>query len=873
MQDEFLRHYNSLTGRPLRQVWLLTRVALDAVRHGIGVRLDGRRSSNGSSPWRLGLSDARYAVRALTRSPWYSLTVSGVVALGLSLAATVFAIVDGVLFKPLPYPDGHQLVAIDPGFSTPPRSAGNVGPDLIDQWQAGVPDVKLSALVVATESGLERPNEPPLGLARMRPDLFDVLGIHPLLGGFTAEDIEMARQTRPAVMPVVISYDLWQRRFEGDPGIVGRTVEAADPFAPSFRIAGVMPRHFVLPAAQPAQVLFPNRYTAAVGRGMILARLPDGTTPATVRPRLERAMAEAVVRDYRGSGVPPKPDIATLHPLRERLGQSYARGFVALFAAAATLVLIACLNVSSLMTARCLDRARDIGIRRSIGARSGDIIRVLAAEHAVLFFVGAGAGIALAFALLRLVPVLVPPDVHLLKAPTLDWRVLVFTTAVMLVSLVLASIWPVVRALRADVQTLALGAGSGAVTPRTRMFGARLVTIGQVAGTVVLVIAGGLLVGSLLRVQSNEVGYDVDDVVLASLAIGPRIGTAAVPQDELQTRLGEFLESVRRLPQVTAAGSADLTGILQGGLLFRSFFQPVAPGDAPRSPDVEPLRNLSDGIGIPSTAGFFEAAGIRLLEGRLPSDSELMAGVPVVAVSRSYVRANMPDGRAVGRRLRPLSAMTAPDVEVVGVVEDPLLMGWDKPSNAVVFSSYLTFGNNPEPVVFIRVAGDTQPVIESVLEIAGRDRSVLRPVSVRTASTLLSETVRERRLQSWVFGSFAAAGLLIAGVGLLGLVGMTMARRTREVGIRLALGATRDRLVSGLVREQLMPVAFGLLLGCVAAAWTVRLLEAYLYELSMYDAMVWTVAVLVVFTTTLLGALIPSLTASRVNPVTALRVE
>jgi ABC-type antimicrobial peptide transport system permease subunit len=190
-----------------------------------------------------------------------------------------------------------------------------------------------------------------------------------------------------------------------------------------------------------------------------------------------------------------------------------------------------------------------------------------------------------------------------------------------------------------------------------------------------------------------------------------------------------------------------------------------------------------------------------------------------------------------------------------------------------VFTSYATFGGNPDPVLFVHAGGSIDTVMAEIVRRAEAQQPMLRPVRVQTASVALNDTIRERRLQSWLFGSFAVAGLVLAGVGLFGLVAMTMARRTREIGIRMALGATRERLVTGLVSEQVAPVLIGLVAGAVLAAWAVRFLEAYVYELSLYDARVWIAALAVVGATALAGALIPSLRGSRVDPVRALRVE
>lgn len=816
----------------------------------------------------MAIADLRYALRGIRHSPAYSLTAVGVIALGLSLATTVFGLVDGVLFKPLQYPDAAHLVAVDVGFTVPPAESGSVTADLIDQWQERLPDVAMTAVRVDPTSGMERPNESGYGLAMIRPNLFEVLGTRPLIGGFTIGDLDIARAKDPSVLPVLISYSLWQTRFAGDPSIVGSIVRPEDPRAVPFRIAGVLPRDFTLPADRPAEVIFPARYSGRLQTVSIVARLPAGLDRTAFRARLESAMRESTIRDYRGSAPPPKPDVAMVAPLRERLGQSYARPFILLFAASALLVLIASLNVSGLMTARCLNRARDFGVRRALGARTRDIVRLVVVEQSVLFVAGAVVGIALAVPFLRLAIAVLPADMHLLKVPDVDMRVVVFAVAALALNLCLALVLPVSRTLSTGIHAVTVSSGGGAVTARTRLLGFRAVTIGQVAGTTVLVIAGGLLVASLMKVKSNATGYDIDDVIIAELSIVAPDAGASDSGEPTMARLVGFLDGVRQLPDVTVAGAADISGLLTKSLMYQLFFVPEdsAQSGAPKFDRVA-------AVGIPVTSGFFQAAGVRLREGRLPSDAELMSGVPVVAVSESYRRKHFGGGSALGKRLRAVRRPASAAVEIVGVVEDPRLYAWDQPASAVVFAGYGIYGGNAEPAVFVRTARNIRSMVGGVLDLAQRDRSRLRPVRVQTAATLLNDTIRARRAQSWLFGTFAIGSLTLVTVGLLGLVGMTMARRTREMGVRLTLGATRGRLVLSLVGEHLMPVLIGLGAGLLMAAWMVPLLSAHVYQISVYEPRLWGAAIIVVLAMTLLGALIPSMAASRVEPITALRTD
>jgi predicted permease len=859
-----LRRGRASRSRAAAALWFW-REAIAILLHAAARRMRGAAADGAAwRPGRVG-SDLRYALRSLRGSSWYAGTVIGVMALGIALAATVFAVVDGVLFKPLPYPEADRLFAIQPGFLDPSaRGRPGVSADELAEWQAGLPDVQFTGLRLIATSGLEAPNETGLGAAAIHSSFLNVLGVQPLIGGLAPEDFDLTS----GQFPLIISYDYWQRRFAGDPSVVGRHMDGPLGGA-RFRIAGVMPRGFVVPGTTKAELLLtPSALRADRPNERIyqaIARLPRAVEPAVFHERLE-----ALMRRLAG-GRPLAPggrrflgpfDRATVTPLAESMTAASAPFFRALFAAVAVLVVVACMNVSGLMAARSLDRARDIALRRAIGARSVDIVRLQVMEHAVLLACGAALGVAASMPLLRVTLALLPHDLHLLKTPAVDARVMAFTAAALGVSLVLASIWPVRRALRASVWSLATSAG--AATPRTGSFGRAIVVTGLTAGAMVLVVAGGLLVGSLVRVWENDPGIVTENLVIVDLAITPdgrsKFGE---PEPGVAQKLDGFLHSVRALPGVVAVGGADVR------MLSRSWVDVIGfrPSDVDRVAGL-PLQ------GVPVTPGFFAAAGLRAIDGRLPTDQELATGALVAVVGRSFASAHWPGASAVGRQLlTTIGPRQLPAHTIVGVVDDVRFAGWDLEPGAAIYAPYSTLNFGSLPVAFVRTAGAARAVVSDVLRLAERESPTLRVRRAATAAALLDDTVRPRRLRSWLFGSFAAASLVLVAVGLFGLVAMAIARRRREIGIRLALGATRDRLVRGLVIEQLAPVVAGLAAGGLIAAWAVRFLRSYLYELEVYDTSVWLIAVVVVSCAAFAGALIPSWRASRLDPMGTLRAE
>lgn len=809
--------------------------------------------------------NVRHASRSLRAAPWYSATVIGVIALSMALATTVFTIVDGVLFKPLPYRDAHQLHFIQPGFLDPTirgRFKASLGD--LDAWQAAMPDVQFTGFAVSHQSGLESTNEGPLGLGFVRPEFFDVLGVQPLVGQLS----EDAGAGPNGTIPLLVSHEFWRRRFDGDPSAVGRLIDGPRPDI-RFRIAGVMPQDFIAPGLDKVDLLAAPAGPGANRRTRLftpIVRLPDGQDVHVFQDRLASVLRRLADSQPLPPGVRPAEgpfDRATVMPLHEHMRSASAPLFRAVFAAAILLTLIACLNVAGLTASRLLDKSRDIALRRALGASSFAIARGLVIEQSLLLASGAALAVALTMLLLSAVTSVLPAELHLLRAPTVDMRVLVFVLGSVVVAVGLTSWWPIRRALHAPPATVSHLTATA--VPPLRSFGAKLVIASQTAGAIVLVVGGSLLVGSLLRVWSNAPGLATDGLVLADLAIAPDgVSAFGNASPGVASKLDRLLQDIATLPGVESTGAVDARVLERRSVEVIGFRASAASvSDA-----------KAHAVGVPVTPGFFAAAGLRALEGRLPTDTELAAGRPVVAVSRLYAARVWPNGSAVGEQLRTTFGLRElPTHTIVGVVDDVRIRGWDLEPDGVVYGPYATLNFGTSPVLFIRAAGHTGRLIADVLRTAEPHGPHVRVARAATADAMLADTIRPRRLSAWLFGTFAAAGVVIVTVGLLGMAATSVARRTREIGIRMALGATRDTLVRRLVWEQVWPALLGLIAGGGVAAWAVRFVAAYLYETTVYDLWVWVVAVALVVATTIGGTLIPSLRASRVDPVKVLRTD
>ena len=814
------------------------------------------------------IGHVRYSARALVRTPWYAATIVGVITLTMAVATTVFAVVDGVLFKPLPYPNAERLVVLEAGFANLDRSQGTPAISLPDvaAWRGASPDVAFTAFRTSSSSRLEDVNDEPFGVAEVDEAFFDTIGVRPYLGGFLPEHFH----DQSAVGITIISHRLWKARFDARPDIVGTRVVRG---TATMIIVGVMPEGFVFPAALDAQVLMPlvprgkeatnprARYWDAI------ARLPDDQSRLVAADRIEAAMAE-VARTF--PPLPPPPpgrkwgnpafmgplEKVTLHPIGEHLAADSRPLLLAVSLGALALVLLGCVSVSGLMAARSQDRTREIATRRALGAQAGDIGSLVVAEASVLVVAGTSLGVLLATPLLASTVRLLPANLTLLKAPAIDWRVVVFATFLTAVTAALVSLWPVLRGVSATPGAALASGGRGAT--QVKSFGRRLVISAQVAIGLTLTLAGALFVGSLARVWQDDTGMSPQHVLAVELRI-PATMLDSEP-DLADVKTAQLVALVRGLPNVVSVGTTDAALFRNLNWADISFKVPAGASGTPAT--------VVHGI----TGQFFDTLGLRLIAGRLLSPEELDAGARTIVVSRTIASAYWPGTSAVGQSV-DLSGRPGHTFEVVGVVDDARFRAWDDARWYPIYGSMKALQRGIAPTMVVRTSGADGRVLHDVLQLLDGHGPTVRAIRAAPLNDLMADSIRIRRLRSWLFGSFALAALAIVGVGVLGVIAMTVARRTREIGVRMALGSTRAGVVRLVLKEQAVSVSLGLLAGGAASFWLVRFVGAYLYRSTPYDPTFWMSAVFLVIAVVLLGALVPALRAGRVDPIRALRAD
>lgn len=810
------------------------------------------------STWLGPAHEWRQAMRGLRRSPWYAASGAGVIALSLTLTTTVFAVVDGVVFRPLPYVNSDDLVAVVGGFRALPTTNFVLAswPD-VRAWKAAAPAVAFATLDIGGQVPVGDGDSVPV--AAIDEALLNLLGVKPLMGGFAPTDYVPEVRTA-SIVPALLTYQTWQKRFGGDPGVIGRV--RTDSSGHGLRVAGILPRSFVFPTSLGPFVpevltpLVPGRSQGdPSARGVrVLGRLPPGMTVDALSRRLSEA-ASVVAAAF--PALPSDPrlsatqrilrgpfDVVHVRPLIEELTLGTRPVAVTVFVTAAGLLLLASLNLIGLSSGRFLDRHTELGLRRALGGTTPVLVRLVAIEHGLLVMAGGLVGMAALPLTLGTVGRLLPRDVVLFKAATLDLRVAAFAGIAMMAAMAVVTVGIAIAMPRRISRPAPRATESGRSAARSAVVSV------QIALALVMTVSGALLAASLLRIWTAPVGWRPES--LARLRV-------RAPDALDAGTLTRFLDQLRRTPGVAHAGALDLP-ILEESIYVSAFETPEGA-----------LKSEADAQSMGVTDDFFDAAGLTLVSGRLPTRREFSEGASVAVVSRRlgerYWRGQSPMGQTI-RRSRDGRVFV-----VVGVVPDVLTVEWDLDSGGDIYVPLAATLHPNVSNILVRFERGHDAALDDVVAVAANDRSGFRLLHAETFSTALGESIDWQRFQSWLFIVLGGAALAIVGVGVLGLMAMRTGRRTREVGVRMALGATRAGVRRQLVREQFGPVAAGLAMGSAAAMWASTVIRSYLYKPPAYDWSAWTAAVILILVAALTGISIPAWKASRIEPVSALRQD
>lgn len=797
----------------------------------------------------------RLTLRGLLRAPAFALASVGTIALAVSLSTTVFAVVDGVLFKPLPYPEAADLFFLE-GQPVERRSGVLAAADL-QLLRDAAPDASFTAYGGGWSRQLV--DRPDVVIRGMNVDsaFFDVLGRHPLVGGFSPEDF-----ARPADSAepesAIVSFAFWRQHLGANPDVLGQVIALSHS---GIRIAGVLPADLALPSQRGERtdllLAAPAEWTSRPGRWLrtwdVIVRVDaDGADAAQAR-------FDAVFAAHRPSyGPPPREgmrpyDRVSMRPLAEHMGAGDRPFFGAAFAVTACLVLLACVNVTALLLSRTRARARELRVRATLGASRRDIGALVVSEVIVLTLVGAALGFAAAHPLLAAALHRLPDGVDLLQSGAIDWRVALFAFVLPLTVMMLLAIVPVRRAFL-DMPVASMAAGS--TLPARGIAGSGLLAL-ECGFGMVLFAAGTLMLASFAGLRAEPSGFREDGLVLVDFMVRAN-------QDAETARAAIQDRAVARLKSVPGVDDAAIFG----GSLLENLYSALALDMPTRTPDAWVAE-------VPVSPSFYDVAGLRLLEGRVPTRAEIDGAAPVAVLSRLAARDLWGDEPALGRVVKG-NRFDGHSYEVIGIVEDVRMASQREGTRGEAFTPIRNSGRWYAAYI-ARTTDDEERVAARIREAFARDASaggadviVERAGPIRD---LVAETVRPQRLQASVFGIAAGAAMLLLAVGVGGIVAASVRRRWREVGIRSALGASAARIVQMLVTDHLRPAAAGICAGLLAAWWMKEALRGLLYELDPGDLRLWAAAVAFITLVVVIAAWLPARRAAHADPAMVLRAE
>lgn len=821
------------------------------------------------------IQDLRYGVRLLHRQPGFAAVAIFTMALGIGATTILFSVAYAVLLKPLPWPDAGQLVRVtETRQGRTGRVAGTVSNGTYLAWRDHRSTIQDLGGWSAQKATLTGPGDPArVSIVPTTPSLFRILRVDPMIGRLFNDAEGAANEPGAAIL----SYGLWQERFGSRPDIVGHVLQLNDR---PYTIVGVMPRDFAFPDSEtrvwtawrvPAVVASNGALVGAIFRA--IGRLRPGAAP-------EQAAAEAtaLARTAPDMGVAARalfgaagPIEVSVVPELHAITADVKPAILVLLAAVALLLITATANVASLQLARATVRRREIAVRVALGAGQRRIVKQLLIESSIVGLCGGAAGLALAAGFQRVLPWLLPEGFPRADGLTLDIRALSFALVVSVLASVACGLLPAWHTRRVNlVETLSedgvasIGGAIRSPAARTRA----LIMAGQVAIACLLLVGATLLTRSFVAMVRADRGYDPVNVLTAQLPLPP-----GFPADRRGQLLETLVERLRAVPGVTHAAYGTGLPLISAGS-FAAFNM-----RSPRNPGVEIEVQATQRLVSPD---YFAAMRLRLIEGRTLSASDTAAAPPVVVVNRTFARQYIGDN-AVGVRI-PLRGPRAgglrftndqADAEIVGVVDDLRQGSVEAAAQPEIFASLTQIlassVRNFDPILIIRTSSDPTAYVPTLRGLVHAQASTLALDSVMTMEDRVTTSLERPRLYALVLAWFGLFALLVAGVGLFGVLSFSVAQRTREIGVRSALGAQPHDIVRLVLRQALWIVGAGLIVGLGAALAGGRLLSAFLYGIGPHDAVTFVAVPIVIVAIAAIACLIPARRAAKVDPLTALR--
>jgi predicted permease len=796
--------------------------------------------------------DVRYALRSMFRNPGFTATVVLVLALGIGANTALFGIVDAVLLRPLPYPQSDRIVSL----SMANEDGNDIGrlDDPTAQLLAGSQLRNFDAVALSNGTGanLTGGSAPErVAGARTSANFFEVMGVAPAVGRtFTADEL---REGGPSA--VIIGNGLWKRDFGGDPSVLGRAVRLDDR---SYTIVGVMPDGYDYPNDAEYWLPLPPSVPMAGGGYMFvdaIGRLKSGVSVPNGVAELES------VRSRRIAELPSDLQTTTLRAmtLHERAYGDLRPALLIRLGTVACVLLIACANVANLLLARAAVRRREFALRAALGAARSRLVRQVLVESVLLALLGGTVGLAIPLYGLPLLAALGPDHLRSVPDIAVNGGVLLFTFGVSLGTGVLFGSAPAIALASGDIQSALRDGGTTLLGEGGRTGPRRVLVAAELALAVVLLTGAGLLLKSFVNFRGLDAGFRADGVLTATVILPETRYESAAAQEQF---FRDLISRARAIPGVESAALSSVTPLGGFNMTRRS------------GPDANSPIQLAVPQYAMSEVGtnYFAVFGIRVLAGREFAEQDDARAEPVVIISESMARAAFPGRAAVGERLE-LGGDES--YTVVGVVADARQLPTQAIPLPTMYRPRLQTGSSMYGIISLRTRDGTDPLtLVPPLRAALHAVDPTQPLSrIVTMDARLSESIAPRRFNVLLLGSFAALACVLAAVGLYGVIAFLVAQRTREIGLRMALGAEARQIVLAVLRQGLLVASAGVAVGITAALSLSRIMKGMLFDVTAHDPTVFVAVPLLLLAVAALAIVLPARRASRVDPAIALRTE
>jgi putative ABC transport system permease protein len=797
--------------------------------------------------------DLRYAVRMLVNKPGFTLIAVLTLALGIGANTAIFSVIDATVLRPVVYKNPEQLVFLNSQSPQKGILLGGVSLPEFLEWKqqaktiSGMAMFRFTAFTYAEDAGALRVN----GM-EVSPNLFEVLGETPLMGRFFADGDD-----RPGNDDVLVISELfWRGQLGSDPTIIGKVLRVD---SKPFTVVGVVPKDFDFPtgtlmvkplALTNAAISDRNdRSYGAVGR------MKPGVMVAQATSEM-KTIAKAIEREHQDTNAGWSVNVSSL---QDNLSGNLQDPLFILLAAVLFVLLIACLNIASLMTARMTARSKEVGLRIALGAGRGRLLRQFLTEGILLSLLGGAAGLLLSVPALRVLVASLPPGFVGNAQVELDTRVLLFALALSFATGIFFGVVPTWNLNRVQVSSVLKEASAGTTSGKSRLGMQGVLVIAQVALSLVLLSGAGLLIRSFLALRGTDPGFKAQGVLINSQLVLPR--DKYTTNEQSVNFFKQLLERVKTFPGVQAAGG--ITSLpLSGNSSTNGYVIVGKPSSSP--------GGTRGAVWNVVTEDYFKTMGIPLIRGRELRDSDNSGALHVALINDALAKREFPGTDPIGQRVL-LSTRNAQPYEIVGIVGSSKQFSVGQDALPEIFTPYQ---QSTLQFMYVVVKAQGDPMrLAAPIRSAVRDLDPDQPVGHRTLEQQFNNAISGQRFYALLLGIFAVLALILAGVGIYGVLSYLVGQRTREIGIRMALGASPSNVLRNVLARGFTLVGTGLAIGLGVSLGLTRLIARLLYQIGASDPVTFVAAIFVLAAVALLACWIPALRATKVDPIIALRYE